>query len=75
MITAEVRSRMRRLYYAEHWKVDTIAAELSVHRETVELALVGIVRRPTMARPRKLDAYHGSSSKRSSSILGYEPRD
>lgn len=39
MITPELRSRMRRLFFAEHWKVGTIAAELGVHRDTVELAI------------------------------------
>ena len=31
MITPEQRSRMRRLFFAEHWKIGTIAAELGVH--------------------------------------------
>lgn len=39
MITPEVRSRIRRLFYAEHWKLGTIAAELGVHRDTVALAV------------------------------------
>lgn len=39
MITEEQRARIRRLFFAEHWKVGTIAAELGVHRDTVELAL------------------------------------
>jgi transposase len=39
MISAELRSRIRRLYYAEHWKIGTIAAELGVHRDTVALAV------------------------------------
>jgi transposase len=30
---------MRRLFFAEHWKIGTIAAELGVHRDTVELAI------------------------------------
>jgi transposase len=38
-ITAEQRTRIRRLFYAEHWKVGTIAAQLCVHRDTVLLAL------------------------------------
>jgi hypothetical protein len=33
MIPEELRSRMRRLFFAEHWKVGTIAAELGVHHE------------------------------------------
>jgi transposase len=39
MISDEQRARIRRLYYAEHWKVGTIAAELGVHHETVTLAI------------------------------------
>src|SRR5690606_9266008 len=39
MITPELRSRMRRLFFAEHWKIGTIAAALGVHRDTVELAI------------------------------------
>src|SRR6476661_7137349 len=39
MISEELRSRIRRLFFAEHWKIGTIAAELGVHRDTVELAI------------------------------------
>ncbi len=39
MISPELRTRIRRLYYAEHWKIGTIAAELDVHRDTVTLAI------------------------------------
>jgi len=39
MIPDEQRARIRRLFFAEHWKVGTIAAELGVHRDTVELAI------------------------------------
>jgi hypothetical protein len=39
MIAPEVRARIRRLHYAEHWPVGTIAAELSLHHDTVEAAL------------------------------------
>src|SRR5512134_94249 len=39
MISADQRARIRRLFYAEHWKVGTIAAELGVHRDTVTLAI------------------------------------
>jgi hypothetical protein len=39
MIPEELRSRMRRLFFAEHWKVGTIAAELGVHHDTVALAI------------------------------------
>jgi transposase len=39
MINAEQRARIRRLYYAEHWKVGTIARELGVHHGTVSRAI------------------------------------
>jgi transposase len=39
MIPPELRSRIRRLFFAEHWKMGTIAAELKVHRDAVELAV------------------------------------
>ncbi len=35
MISDEQRATIRRLFFAEHWKVGTIASELSVHRDTV----------------------------------------
>ena len=60
MIDAELRARIRRLFYAEHWKVGTIAAELGVHHDVVERA-VGTERfassgtRPV--RPSLLDEY------------------
>ena len=59
MITAELRSRIRRLFFAEHWKIGTIAAELRVHRDTVELAaepkrFVNIAYRPSASM---LDPY------------------
>lgn len=38
MISAEIRAEIRRLYFAEHWKVGTIAAQLGVHHDTVETA-------------------------------------
>jgi transposase len=39
MIPLELRSRMRRLFFGEHWKIGTIAAELGVHHDTVKLAV------------------------------------
>ena len=39
MIAPELRSRIRRLFFAEHWKIGTIASELALHRDTVELAI------------------------------------
>jgi len=39
MIDAEQRARIRRLFYAEHWKVGTVAEELGLHHETVRRAI------------------------------------
>ena len=39
MIDRELFARIRRLYFAEHWKVGTIASELGVHHETVARAI------------------------------------
>jgi transposase len=52
MIDAAVAARIRRLYYAEHWTIGTIAAELGVHPDTVDRA-VGRERlgRPSALRP------------------------
>ena len=35
----ELVARIRRLHYAEHWKVGTIVAQLGVHHDAVERAL------------------------------------
>ena len=39
MITSELRAQIRRYYYAEHWKIGTIARELNVHPDTVRNAI------------------------------------
>lgn len=39
MISDEQRAKIRRLFFAEHWKVGTIAAELGVHHDTVHHAI------------------------------------
>jgi len=39
MITDEQAARIRRLFYAEHWKVGTIATELALHHDTVRRAI------------------------------------
>jgi transposase len=39
MISDELRAKIRRLFFAEHWKVGTIAAELGVHRDAVHHAI------------------------------------
>jgi transposase len=39
MISAELRAHIRRLFFAEHWKIGTIAAELGVHHDAVRRAI------------------------------------
>ena len=39
MIAPDLKARIRRLFYAEHWKRGTIAAQLGVHVDTVTHAL------------------------------------
>ena len=45
MIAPETVAEIRRLYYAEHWKVGTIAAALALHADTVKHALHIVVPR------------------------------
>ena len=59
MITPAQRAEIRRLYYGEHWKLGTIAAQLGLHRETVRAAVEhesGAGRRGVY-RPSALDPY------------------
>jgi IS30 family transposase len=39
MLAAETIAEIRRLYYAEHWKVGTIAAQLGVHPDAIRRAV------------------------------------
>jgi transposase len=39
MISPETRVQIRHYFYAEHWKIGTIARELGVHPDTVSLAI------------------------------------
>jgi transposase len=59
MMDAELFARIRRLYFAEHWPVGTIATELGMHHDTVERAIAadrfGTSVRPV--RPSLLDPY------------------
>jgi transposase len=56
---AAQRARIRRLFYAEHWKLGTIAAELGVHRDAVSNAIESerFVRAGALVRPTMLDPY------------------
>ena len=60
MISPEIRTQIRRYYYAEHWKIGTIAAELGVHPDTVRNALEReTLLHATYARPSIVDPYVG----------------
>ena len=59
MIPPDRRAEIRRLFYAEHWKIGTIASELGLHHDTVRAAIeVDHFARPGVVRPSALDAYH-----------------
>ena len=57
MIDIEAHARIRRLFYAEHWKIGTIAHELSLHPDTIRRAVGseqfndGKVLRPSVMDP------------------------
>jgi hypothetical protein len=53
----ELIGRIRRLFFAEHWKVGTIATDLGLHHDTVEKALYGGPRPVPPPRPSALDPY------------------
>jgi transposase len=58
MLDPEKLAAIRRLYFAEHWKIGTIAAELGVHRDTVRAAVeTDPLHRPRRLRPSRLDPY------------------
>jgi transposase len=58
MLDPEKLATIRRLYFAEHWKIGTIAAELGVHRDTVRAAIeTDPLHRPRRLRPSRLDPY------------------
>jgi transposase len=58
MIGPELITRIRHLYFAEHWKIGTIATELGLHYETVRSALeTDRFNRPRIVRPTKADPY------------------
>ncbi len=60
MIDPELVARIRRLFYAEHWKIGTIADQLDLHHDTVRRAIgsdrfkrgrKGQTRRPRLTDP------------------------
>jgi len=59
MISPETRALIRRYFYAEHWKIGTIAGELGVHPETVRNAIESERFRSAPIRPSLADPYLG----------------
>jgi transposase len=58
MLDPEKIATIRRLYFAEHWKIGTIASELGVHRDTVRAATeTDPLHKPRRLRPSRLDPY------------------
>jgi len=57
MISPERHAEIRRLFFAEHWPVNTIAAQLGVHHDTVRRAVESerFIRPGTPVRPSALD--------------------
>jgi len=59
-VAPEVETEIRRLFFAEHWKVGTIAQQLAVHHDVVRRVL-GLLPDtpgdPTGPRPRRVDPY------------------
>ncbi len=60
MIDEATRATIRHLFYAEHWRIGTIARELALHPETVSRAVETERFNSTKAvRPRATDPYIG----------------
>jgi transposase len=58
MIDEAQRAEIRRLFYAEHWRIGTIASELALHPDTVRAALETVrFNRRTLVRASALDPY------------------
>jgi len=59
MISPERHTQLRRLFYAEHWPINTIATNLGVHHETVRRAIESdrFLRAGAQVRPSLLDPY------------------
>jgi len=58
MIPLAQVAEIRRLFFAEHWRVGTIARQLGLHPDTIRRALVTErFARPALARPSQCDPY------------------
>lgn len=57
-LSPDIRARIRRLFYGEHWKVGTIAAQLDVHPDAVRHAIdSGVFCNAGRCPPSALDVY------------------
>lgn len=72
MIDAAQRAQIRRLFFAEHWRIGTISSELGVHHDAVRRAIESdrFVSAGALVRPTMLDPYKGLVGK----ILDDHPR-
>jgi transposase len=58
MIPPEQVTEIRRLFFAEHWRVGTIATQLGLHPDTIRRALATEhFARPAVVRPSQVDPY------------------
>jgi transposase len=59
MIPPELHAQIRRLFFAEHWRFNTIATQLGVHHDTVRRAVESerFIRPGRQVRPSALDPY------------------
>ena len=58
MLSNETRAQIRHWFYAEHWKIGTIARELGIHPDAVRHAIESEqFNRARALRPRLTDSY------------------
>ena len=59
MISPELHARIRQLFFAEHWRIGSIATELGVHHDAVRRVIDtgSFVRAGAIVRPSMLDPY------------------
>ncbi|MEY4583341.1 MAG: integrase [Pseudomonadota bacterium] len=58
MTTPELEAEIVRLFFAEHWKVGTIVAQLGTHADVVRRVIgIGVARMPSTPRARMIDPY------------------
>ena len=59
MIAPELQAKVRRLFFAEHWRIGTIASELGVHHDAVRRVIntESFVRPGAIVRPSMLDPF------------------